>query len=357
MELTICFFLLFQSQSYGSTTNQSVRFLPKHTNNCECGICFSRQNQFLVFCVAISYARFVYLNDEEFDKRSKQAVFNAVLEYWERCRKEKSFPKNDSFYVASARMLLYDSHFQWKFEENHKKAKDQLGRGLKGLSKVKYDADAMKKDLQHQIDRMHETIELKKMTREEMYAGPNYINRYKVFNDAKNKKNEPMKNHQAVVKNAAKPQTVSKSTPKPPVSLLDMISNKPALTHVNFQIHDDEAAGRAPITPIVKRQTRHLANKVERTPIHKTDEICNMPKTSERPKRATKPNLTPTDFIDLAIGLPPPKRNYRRIPQPAVTIDITSPPDINDENNANSTPETQITSKPPEFSRPRRPKK
>ncbi|XP_055313776.1 uncharacterized protein LOC129575012 isoform X2 [Sitodiplosis mosellana] len=353
---------LSPKQSVGSLTTQSIRYLPNHANGCECGICFSPQNKFFIFCVAVAYARYVYVNDEEFDARTKRAVFTELLKYWEKCRKEKTLPKNDWYYIVSARMLSYDAHFKWKFEKDYSNAVDQLLRGLKGLERVKNGANTLKYDLQHQVDRMNETIRSKEMTREERYAGPNYIIRNKGFVDQVEA--QPKKKAQPATKTAAKSRTPALvvSTPKPRVNLLDMINKEPTPKFANFQIHDDGAVGGAEITPSLKRSTRSQRKKVDETPVRKAsvweildDDENNVAKTSERPKRVPKSNAAPTDYIDLASDLPPPKINFKRN-LPTIHIDLTSPPEKNAENNEKSTPETPITSKPPQISGPKKPK-
>lgn len=289
----------------------------------------------------MAYARFVYINEEAFDTRTKRAVFAELIKYWEKCRKEKTLPKSDLYYLVSARMLLYDGHFRWKFEKDYTSAVEQLERGLKGLERVKNGADSLKSDLHHQVDRMRET---KEMTREERYSGTNYISRHKRFEDLS--EDEPKK--KPVTKAAPKSQTAPMvfTTPKPRVNLFDMINKDLVPAVANFQIHDDEAAGATQITPSVKRATRAQKKKVNELPVRKEAWVDN-----EGGALKTK-----TVSIDTASNLPMPKRNFKRH-VPSVQIDLTTPPETNAEKaNSKSTPETPVSSNPPQILAPRKAK-
>lgn len=299
--------------------------------------------------MAVSYARFVYLNDDEFNEHEKRTVFNELFSYWDKHRKDKIWPKTDSYYLVCARMLLYDGHFKWKFDKDYKKAVEQLRRGLEGLKKIKRGAETMKHNIQNQVEEMEATIPMTKMSRDEKYAAVNYISRNKNFMDSDD---EPKKQSKPVTKSAAtKIQLTSMSTPKPPVKLLDMISKNPPQTPSNFRIYDE---GGSSNTPIVKRSTRQK-DKVEETPVRKV--TAEASKTSERSKRVPKKNPSPKDIIDLTTKLPPPRKINRRGPAPIVQIDLSTPPEsLNGHNNGKSTPETPITSKPTQMIEPKKPK-
>lgn len=268
-----------------------------------------------MFCAAVSYARLVYLNDDEFDEHHKRTVFNELLVYWKKYKAEKIWPKTDSYYLVCARMLLHDGHFKWKFDKDYTKAIEQLRRALEGLKKVQRGAEIMKHNIQDQVESMEATIPMLKMSRDEKYAAVNYISRNKNFIDSDD---EPKKNSKPVKKSAAvaKIQLATKSTPKPPVKLLDMISKDPPQTPSNFRIYNE---GGSLNTPIVKRSTRQK-DKIEETPVRKVP--AEALKTSERPKRVPKPNPAP---IDLTAKLPPPRKVNRRSPTPMIQIDLSTP--------------------------------
>lgn len=135
-----------------------IKFLREHPNLCDCGICFSAETNLLRFFTAVIYARYVYL-DEESSSKAKQTIFKQLLAYWEDNRSDKSkFPRNDMFYMMSARMLLFMGHFCWKYENNKDTAVTLLKRGSKGLNRVKHGAFLIKQDLELQIKSMDETI-------------------------------------------------------------------------------------------------------------------------------------------------------------------------------------------------------
>lgn len=287
--------------------------------------------------MAVSYGRFVYINDEEFDLPTKRTVFTQILDYWQKGRMEKIWPKTDLYYMICARMLLYDGHFKWKFDKDYTKAIEQLRRGLGGLNKVKRGAEMMKRNIQHQIESMEATIPMQNMSNEEKYTAVNYISRKKNF---MNSDDESKKNQQPVTK-LATAKLAATNTPKPPVKLMDMISKQPP-TPINFKIYD-EGTSSSSITPIVKRSTRQK-DKAEETPIRKV--TTEATKTSERPKRIPKTNPPSTDFIDLVTKLPPPRKINRRAPAPIVQIDLSTPPDSSNNQSGKSTPETPVSSKP-----------
>lgn len=306
--------------------------------------------------MAVLYARYAYLNEDDFDVTVKRAVFAELVAHWEKIREEKprSIPKSDLYYIVCARMLLYHGHFLWKYEKDYKKAEEQLCKGLKGLERVKRGAEAMKIDFEYQVEMMKYDVKLKKLTREQRFGGLNFMSRRKKFEDQTSPDPQPKKNQLLVPTFGA--QSTAKCTPKPRLNPLDMVNDNelPAIFN-NFQIHDDGAAAAADpaITPIVKRSTRGQRNKVDETPVRKasngTDE--GIPKICVRPNRVAKVNPAST----VAIDLPLPKRITKRNPV-TVQIDLTTPPETNGEGSAKLIPETPLTSKPPPYTRPKKPK-
>lgn len=255
----------------------------------------------MMYCVAVAYARYVYIN-EEFDPEMKRIVFQQLYEYWETNNKNKSkFPRSDMYYVVSARMLLYRGHYTWKYEKNEKsKAVDLLKRGLKGMGKVKYGACLIREDLKYQIQEMEETIQQLAVPKEERFAGMWILNRKKSFVDEQPK---PAKKPTAPPKKAVKNQALAR-----PYNLLDLISDKPKST-TNFQIHaDDEATISA--TPSAKKSTRGRL-KVDadvHTPSFRIEPhgSASVSKTAERPKRNNRGAnyLVPKIAIDLTESSP-----------------------------------------------------
>lgn len=235
-----------------------------------------------MFCAAVFYARFVYLNEDEFSVERKRSVFKQLNTFWEKNRKDKSqFPRTDMFYVMSARMLLYSGHYFWKFEEDWETAVLQLERGLKGLDKIKHVACLTKQDLQLQIRNMKETIKERDVPRVKKFQR---ISRVNQTDDA------------TTAKDAQK-----KSPLRPHPSLFEMIKKAPVASS-NFQIHDDRNEAAPAITPNVKKLSRNRLKKTEdfpmRTPSQriKPSETASVPKVIVRPKR----NIKPTLVIDLS---------------------------------------------------------
>lgn len=253
--------------------------------------------KFQMFCAAVVYARFVYVNEDEFDAETTRSIFNQLLVFWEENRKDKSkFPRTDAFYVTSARMLLYTGHYFWKFEQDWETAVAHLKRGLKGLDQVKYGACLTKQDLEHQITNMEETIREKRSPRVKQFRKINQTMQKIVAETTE--KEEQMKKPAA---------TVAQKIVRPQPSLLEMISETQA-SNINFQIHDDSNEASSMYTPNVKKPTRNRLKKTEdapmRTPSHRMKPIGIEPKskTVDRPKRTTRlQNLTPTIFTDKSI--------------------------------------------------------
>lgn len=275
----------------------AMKFLQQHSNSCDCGSCFSAETKFQMFCAAVAYARFTYLNEDEFNAEAMRSNFNQLLTFWEENRKDKcKFPRTDTFYVMSARMLLYTGHYSWKFEDDWELAVAHLKRGLKGLDKVKYGACLCKQDLELQIRDMEDTIKEKHAPRAKHFLKRNQTNR---IDEETAVKYEQMK----------KPITIAQKIARPQPSLLEMISETQAPS-INFQIHDDSSEASSVITPNVKKSSRNRLKKVEdappiRTPSHRMKPIALEPKskTVDRPKRTTRlQNLTPTMPADISGG-------------------------------------------------------
>lgn len=285
-------FTLFSLQIPEMQLN-AIKFLQEHSSSCNCGSCFSSETKFQMFFAAVVYARFVYLNEDEFSVEAMRSVFNRLLSFWEENRKEKDkLPKTDMFYVTSARMLLYSGHYLWKFEDDWEGAAAQLKRGLKGLDKVKYGACLTKQDLDLQIRNMEETIKEKHTPRVKQFPKANQTNR---IDEETTTKAEQMK----------KPLSLAMKIAKPQPSLLEMISET-QVPSINFQIHDDSNDASSVITPNVKKFSRNRSKKTEDIPIRtpsqrmKPIEIESKSKTVDRPKRTTKlQNLIPTMLNDV----------------------------------------------------------
>lgn len=270
-----------------------MKFVQNHSNDCDCGLCFSPENKFQVYCTAVAYARFLYLNEKEYDFKVVQPVFKELLSYWEANYKDKTkFPRNDLFFMASARMLIYRSHFSWKFEKDWMKARDHMKRSLKALDKIKFGASLIKMDVQRQIIEMEETIKRKHIPKEERFQNIWILNRKKSFGDEKTSNKYEMKKPSAPVKKVPKSQ---------PLSLLDMISDAPQAS-ANFQIHDDgDRAAKA--TPGVKKSSRDRLKIFEDTPKRapttrsKAQDHGSISKAPERNDKS--PTILPITKIDL----------------------------------------------------------
>lgn len=269
----------------------AMKFLLQHSNACDCGVCFSTETKFQMFCTAVVYARFAYVNEEEFDSYTLRSIFKQLLMFWEEHRKDKSkFPRTDTFYVISARMLLYTGHYFWKFEKDWAMAVAHLKRGLKGLDKVKYGACLTKRDLELQITNMEETIKEMQTPRTKQFL--------RTKCDAETTSKDAQMKRPTV--------TVAQKLVRPQPSLLEMINGTQA-SSINFQIHDDSDEASSMVTPNVKKSSQNRLKKTKdapmRTPSHrmKPTEIEPKSKTVDRPKRTTRlQNLTPTIPTDLS---------------------------------------------------------
>lgn len=246
---------MFLLQARGSQM-EYVKFLREHPNSCDCGICFSPETKLLRFFTAVIYARYVYL-DEEFSGEAMRTIFKQLLAYWEENRNDKSkFPRNDMFYLMSARMLLHMGHYFWKHENDKDTAVTLLKRGSKGLNKVKHGAFLIKQDLELQIKGMEETIKEIRAPREKKF-----------------------------------------------IRVKDSFEDEPATTEAPAS----EGNWRIPIittyrvTPKVYKTSRYRSKKADEVPARtpsqpvKSKELASASKTAERPKR----NLIPTIFVDL----------------------------------------------------------
>lgn len=293
-----------------------------------------------MFCVAVFYARYVYIS-KEFDVDVKRLVFTKLYEFWEENRSDlNKFPRSALFYITSARMLSFYSHFQIKFEKNYALAKELLCRALKGLEKVKHGAELMKHDLKFQCDDLETKIKRKDMTKEEILANVNILNHKKNFDSKKSTDN-------LQIKKPAKPPV--KVTVKPRLNLMDMISDQ--TNPSNFQIHGDDDQEAEPITPSVKKSSRGRPKINEETPVRTPSAQINFPgssrsvaKTVERPKRLPK-TIKPT-VMDLTsppddnkveaeenaskprMAMPKTSRRPNHL-IPALKVDLTSPPETN----------------------------
>lgn len=292
------------------------KFLLKHQDDCPCGVCANLHNKFQMFCTAVAYARYVYINDKEFDVTAKRVVFNELFEYWENSRKEenkaKQFPRTELYYVVSARMLSYCAHFEWKYEKNYALAKELFARGLKGLDRLKHDAKTMKNDFKHQIDKMTSMIEAPTIeaAREALYGGCSvYISRRKKFDfddDELSAEMAPAKKPQKQTK------TINEALIKP-MSLLDLIDDKPPKS-ATFQIHDDGAYSGVLSTPNIKKTTRGRGKKIEKS---KPKEVgCLI--TVKSPEAAQRRQRLPK------VGMP----------NPSIQNDLMSPPETVNEQNS-----------------------
>lgn len=247
---------------------------------CDCGLCCTLENRFLVFCVAVAYARFAFLNEEEFDLDHKRAIFTELHEYWEKSREQKYFPKCDMYYLICARMFMYRSHDQWKYQKEYKRAVDSMRRGLMGLDRVKHSTvNTLKFDLNYQITTQTETIPKLKVPREEKFKGrKGFMSVCKKFDDEPSPSVDQMKKPRAPVKAASRIQAATPKAPATPnarPNLIDMVKKSektPAAS--NFQIYGDTDDVK---TPCVKRSTRARAKAIN-----------DQAKTAEKPKPASK---------------------------------------------------------------------
>lgn len=242
----------------GESKANYIQFLREHLNSCDCGICFSPETRFQRFCTAVMYARYVYLNEDEFSKEALQSVFKELNTFWEGNRKDKNkFPRNDMFYFMSARMLLYAGHYFWKNENNKETAVDLLKRGSKGLNKVKYGTKLIKQDLEQQIQDMEDTIKEMREPREKKFL------RNQIRFDDESK------------------------------------TNKAPISGSNLRTHG--AGVSSLITPNVRKSPRNRLKLAEEVPARtpsrrvKPKELLIASTPVEHPKR----NLIPTIYIDL----------------------------------------------------------
>lgn len=242
-----------------------------------------------MFCAGIAYARYAYLNEDEFTVHEIHSIFDHLHTFWKNNRNDKfKFPRTDMFYVMSARMLLYSGHYYWQFASDWDTAVTQVESGLKGLNKVKHGIRLIRQDFEIQIRDMRDTIKEKAEPREKKFL------RNVQFSD---EEDDQMKKPMAVAKKLARPQP----------NLFDMVSTVP-VPSINFQIHDDDNEAASVVTPNVKKSSRNRLKRYDdmavRTPSQqlKPIEIASRSKTAERPKRTTRlPNVTPTMRTDMEI--------------------------------------------------------
>lgn len=201
-------------------------YLLYHPADCGCPMCSNAQHKYLMFRIACAYAWYVYLNDEQFKRTAKREVFTGLFDYWQNHRKgSNAFPKNDQFYLDSAQMLMWYSHYEWKWERNYGRSKELLQSALKGLDKVQHHDRILKQLIVHSIESLDSLIEKQSQTKN--------IHRKLGYDERQQDE-------------ASKPKK-SKQTLPQKVNLLDMIKNDdtstPDAKNVKFQIHDDESAG------------------------------------------------------------------------------------------------------------------
>ncbi|XP_031621790.1 uncharacterized protein LOC116339858 [Contarinia nasturtii] len=333
-----------------SPSTQHIRFLPNHTNGCECGLCFNAQNRLHVFCVAVAYARFAYINDDDYDSGQKRAIFTELIKYW--VKREKSFAKDDLYYLICARMFMYQSHYLWKYEKNYEAAKKSMRCGLTELEKVKNGIfDSLKLDLQFQLATQTESICQMKMAKEEKLKGLyGYMQYRKKFDDETSPiDTEKMKKPRAPVKSTVKSEVIP-TTPNPRLNLIDMVTNKkkaPACSNFQIYVPTDDA------TPVRSRRARIKT-------------VSDVPKTTEKPKRVAKSKSpkesepSDTDTLELSTKLDKitiSSQDNKMASKPTAQtrtkknlvanefIDIITPPETDNKSTKTLSPETPITSK------------
>lgn len=243
----------------------------------------------LLFRVAIAYARYVYLIEDEFDIDTKKRSFEDLYEYWQENRKANNILKDSQFYLDTARMLMWFSHFKWKFEKKYIHAKEMLERSLNGLAKVKHCDVALKEIINCSIETLAKEVKRvsqklpRKLTQRQFC--PEEWQR-----NGKTELKKPISKAKAITTN-----------------LLDMInsvddSQASNNQGIKFQIHDDELPSTSSVsTPAVKKSTRARNNKDLETPIQtpstrqKQKSNDQIQKTSEKSKR----DFTSKEIIDL----------------------------------------------------------
>lgn len=238
----------------------------------------SSNQKYFLFEIACAYGRYVYLNSKDFNVAGKRAVFNDLYEYWDKNHKNyRLFPRNDRFYLNSARMLMWCAHFEWKYEKNYDRAKGFLIKALKGLEKAKRCDYAFERDLKAQIVCLNQYIENSCVPEECLWLSVNIMNSKKDFNAT------GVGVESSVRKNKLVMQPISLV---PRINLFDMIN--PDAEPVKFEIHDDEGAAKC--TPSIKKSTnvrRKLETPICTPSIRKKLTIPDSAQTTE--KRNTRP--------------------------------------------------------------------
>lgn len=263
--------LYFHSQRKNGKSNYIHRYFIDHPSDCECPICRHKPNKQFLFCVATAYARYVYLDENEFDVDIKRSTFEDLFEYWQENRKNNKFLKNSQFYLDSARMLMWYSHFKWKYEKKYIHAKELLESLLRALDKVKHCDVALKQIVNCSIETLEKEVKRVKEKRPRKLTQRELCPEEWQRNDTGTIKKQNLK---AIATNTKK------------INLLDMINSVDNTQTTNnqgikFQIHDDDQPSSSASTssstpastssvtaPAIKKSTRGRPKKELETPVH-----------------------------------------------------------------------------------------
>lgn len=327
---------LYISQRNGNKDISCIKYLAKHVDKCECGICFNPTNNVLMLGLAVLHARYLYITEDD----SLDMVFRELVDFWEENRKKKErFPRTDEYYVVSAQMLWYEAHYLWKFKKDWYKALDGLNRALKGLKNVKYGFTVMKYRLETEIKEMGDTImKREKPVEQTDPKADQLIGGCFVLNQKKWWHSDRLQLKQDSIGQIAPPKSTQKAT-KARKNPIDMLQDSP--TTSTFKIHDDDDV--VPATPPKASRSRQKTAASQATQVD--PKFGAIPKRTEKAQR----NITPSIRIDLSSpadttnentskanksGGTIPKRTERTRSKvspcnavSSIQVDLTSPPD------------------------------
>lgn len=188
-----------------------------------------------MFRISCAYARYAYLNDGEFNPAAKRLLFKELFDDWQVNRNSNGFQKTVQFYLDSAQMLIWYSHYEWKFGKNYARSQQLLQSALKGLDKVNHYDRALKIFIKHSIEALDTIV-------------------------AKQKRTKKQSNHKGLKKdsNSSSKNTLKSSSELTNrVTLLDMLNDLESdAQNSKFQIHDDETTSLEFSTPAHKSKGR-----------------------------------------------------------------------------------------------------
>lgn len=164
-----------------------------------------------------------------------------MFNYWDKNRKgPNAFQKNDRFYLDSAQMLIWYSHYEWKFEKNYARSKKLLQSALKGLGKVRHYDESLRELISYSIESLDTIIDME--------------------GRAKNQPNRKLGYDERQADSSSRSvQSIVNMTRK--LNLLDMVVSDDSQTvdnGVRFQILDDDVASSssAVATPASRKSKR-----------------------------------------------------------------------------------------------------